>query len=541
MDTSNDNSSQTAPATAYRFNSPWLFAGASLVVLILMFGRSMMRTFDMDEHQFVAPSVFLTEAGLLPYRNYPYFHMPHLVYIHAAASVWVAHKLLAARTVSVLCGWVTVLLLFRAGWKAFDGQSAPTRWMLIGGVLAAYLCSQLFAYANGWAWNHDSAILCAVAAVLAQLRGMRKGHVGLIGLAGVLAGLAMGIRLSFAPIIVPMGILLWLGKTPLTWGKRGMAFALAVGGALLMLTPAFIPWIEERDAFVFGNLGYVDLNTRFYARTDARYMTFAGKFVYLFRKFFSDPGNAFVFLLGTYGMSVAYWKQRAWQSRFSNELGLVIGLMPMLLLGAWGPTPTQQQYFYALMPFLALAGFYAMALECSDARGLRRWRRLVLFGALLPAIVGLPRWYWQVVYLPVVEGWTPMRVHETGAWIKSQCPPGARVMTADPVFVQEGGLAAYPEYAVGRFVFHVGDLMNPEDRRRFHMTYAEELDRVLGERPPDAIFRHTKSPTTPLTAYASSHGFRKLDYQFSNWDLHQTQENFELWVREPSSEPHKSP
>src|SRR5579862_7819198 len=91
--------------------SRWSFVLVGLLLLVLLFGRSMMRNFDMDEHQFVAPGVFLADHGLLPYRDYPYFHMPHLVYLGGAATAWIPYKLLAGRMISVLCGWGTLLLL----------------------------------------------------------------------------------------------------------------------------------------------------------------------------------------------------------------------------------------------------------------------------------------------------------------------------------------------------------------------------------------------------------------------------------------------
>jgi hypothetical protein len=503
-------------------------------LLILLFGRGMMRTFDQDEHQFVAPAVLLSDRGLIPYRDYPYFHMPHLIFGYGAATAWIPYKLLAARVISVLCGWGTLLLLGRAGWKALEGQSERQRWLLVGGILAAYLSSQLFVYTNGWAWNHDSAVLCALGAYLLLLRGLTTARIAPIALAGVLTGFAIGIRLSFALIVVPMGLAIWLCRSPLTRRGRGLAFAAAVAATSAALLPAWILWLEDPDAFIFGNLSYADLNTRYYARLGIA-MTFAQKAAYIPKKMISDPGNAFFFLLGCYALGYALWRQRLWQSRFGNELALLAGLLPALLIGAAGPNPIQQQYCYMLLPFLCLAGIYLVALECSTPLGSRRWRRVVVWGALLPAAIGIPRWYWQIIYLPRVHDWTPVQVHRTGAWIKDHCPPNAWVLTVDPVFPLEAGLQAYQEYAVGRFIFLVADLMTPEERSRFHMISEEELDRVLAERPPDAIFRHTKDPTDPLTQYAKDHHFRKLDYRFSYRAAFTEAEHFELWFRDPPS------
>jgi hypothetical protein len=461
--------------------------------------------------------------------------MPNLVYLYAGAMPWFTNKLLAARAISVLFGWGTVLLLWRAGWTALEGQPYRTRWLLVGGFLAAYLCSQLFAYTNGWAWNHDSATFCAVAAFLLQCRGMKTGRGWLIGLAGACAGMALGIRLSFALIVVPMGVWLWIGSSRWTWRGRAIAFGAAVGGALVMLLPAFISWAQDPETFFFGNLGYASLSRQFYADHGEGYATFPAKVYYLFRKFFSDPGNAFLFLTGTYALGFAYWKRRTWRSPLANELGLLLGMMPALLIGAWGPTPTQQQYFFMLLPFLTLAGIYAMSLDCRSAIGVRRWRHIVLWAALVPALIGFPRWYWQAVYLPNVDAWTPICVHRVGEWIKYNSPPDARVMSADPLFPLEADMDAYTEFAVGRFVFHVGGLMRPAERARFQIAWGEHLERVLAERPPDAIFRHAKSPSEPLAAYARQHGFRRLECQFKyhDWNPERSRETFELWIRVP--------
>lgn len=527
------DASPPPPAPGRWACSRWLLAGAALLLLALLFGRSMLRTFDLDEHQFVAPAVFLSDHGLVPYHDYPYFHMPHLVYLHGALAAWVPYKLLLARAVSALCGWGAVLLLGRAGWKALRGRPAGARWLLVGGTLAAYGTSQLFVYTSGWAWNHDSAVLCALGAYLLLLRGLRAGRVGPVAAAGALAGLAVGIRLSFAFIVVPLGVAVWCGRSPLTRRGRGLALAAAAGAAALALLPAWAHWARDPGAFVFGNVRYAGLNTRWYAQIGAD-MSAGGKLGYLFRKMFSDPGNAFLFLLGGYALGYALWKRRAWRSRFGNELGLLAGLLPALLVGAVGPNPVQQQYCYMLLPFLTLAGLYVIALECRAPAGLRRWRRVVLWGALLPAAVGLPRWYWPVIYLPRVRDWTPLQVHRAGDWIKGHCPPGGRVLTADPLFPLEAGLGAYPDYAVGRFVLHVGGLMSPAERRRFHMSWGEELDRALAERPPDAVFRHARVPAAgPLAEYARAHHFHKLDYHFSYPAAFTEPEDFELWVRDP--------
>ena len=78
------------------------------ILLLLLTARSMNRSFDLDEHQFVAPPLLLLQQGQQPYADYPYFHMPNLIYVYAGALAHVEYKLLFARLISVVAGWLTI-------------------------------------------------------------------------------------------------------------------------------------------------------------------------------------------------------------------------------------------------------------------------------------------------------------------------------------------------------------------------------------------------------------------------------------------------
>lgn len=193
----------------------------------------MYRPLDLDEHQFVAPPLLLRHFGLLPYRDYPYFHMPNLVGIYALLAGLSRCPLLAARLVSVFCGTATVLVLFATGWRLLAGASAPARWLVAGGIASVYLTSRLFTYTNGWAWNHDTAVLCAIVAFLVHCRGLRTGWAWCFAVAGLLLGLATGIRLSFALAVVPFALSVLLARAPAWSGRqRWLGLTAAVVGAL---------------------------------------------------------------------------------------------------------------------------------------------------------------------------------------------------------------------------------------------------------------------------------------------------------------------
>src|SRR5258706_11870815 len=85
-----------------RFTFHILACLAVLFVSLVLLGMS--KPLDHDEHQFVAAGALLARRGLLPYRDYPYFHMPNLVFVDALLFRFTGHLLLAARAVSIVCG-----------------------------------------------------------------------------------------------------------------------------------------------------------------------------------------------------------------------------------------------------------------------------------------------------------------------------------------------------------------------------------------------------------------------------------------------------
>ena len=128
-------------------------------------------------------------------------------------------------------------------------------------------------------------------------------------------------------------------------------------------------------------------------------------------------------------------------------------------------------------------------------------------------MTGVPRWYWTVVYIPSPERWAPVVVHRTGEWIRSNVPNGAKVLTIDPIHPLEANVSVYPEFAVGRFPIHIGPQMNPESRARERIIWGDTLQRLLLDRPPDAIFvaRRNDYMIAEMRGYAEQNGFRRLE------------------------------
>jgi hypothetical protein len=497
----------------------WTIVGLAAVVFLLLFSRSMTRDLDLDEHQFVAPPLLLLQQGVHPYADYPYFHMPVLVYVYAGLFRFSPYPLLTARLLSVVCATATVLLLFGAGWRIVArGNNRRTCWIVAGGLSAMFLTSRLFTYTSGWAWNHDSAVLCAVSAYLFQVRGLRTGRVVPFAAAGFFLALATGIRLSFAFCFVPFALAVLFGGALTDAHRRAVALAAALLAACLAFVPAWVFLWEAPRAFIFGNLEYPRLNTRFYqALVGAGAMTLPGKAFHLVQTFVSDPGNAVLLLLFVVALAVMLWPQPEKSPR-DVERFLLPGVVAALLVGSWGPTPTQYQYYYQMLPFFVLTIFHAVARQPAVVL---RWTRAIGIATGIVLATGLPRWYWPIVRILSPGRWTTVCVHDTSVWVKRHTPPGATVLTTDSAVPLETGLEVYREYAVGRHAFHIGPFLSADRRRLMHIAWGEELERVLQERPADAIFvdHRVVFDSVSLIDYARAWGFEPIASPDGNYDL----------------------
>lgn len=494
---------------------PILFAAMAVLLFALQFSRSMYRDLDPDEHQFVVPPALLAQFHKLPYVDYPYFHMPDLVFIYAALTGWTSWKLLAARTISAICGTATAALLFAAGWRLLNHTAEKTRWILAGGLTLIFINCRLFTYTSGWAWNHDTAVLCSLVAFLLHTRGMRRVSLISIASAGFFAALAAGIRLTFAPIFLPLILSLLLGPSPLTRRQRGLAMLLPAVAALVAFSPAIWLATVAPQKFLFGNLGYPRLSTMYYAGWDRHGMTFAGKILSMLEKFATDPGNAFLLLAFLITLLT---------TQLSGEFRLVLGILAALWIGVMAPTPIQQQYNYMLVPFMVLTIFYSLA-AITSAAALQNCTRIVAVAAIVIGGIGLPRWYWPVIDLPLPSRWKPVMQHRTAQWIASQTGPTARVLTIESAVPLEAGLQIYPQYAVGRFIFLVQRFQSPELRKKYDMIGPLELPEMLAQHPPDAVFARIQlhlqdQADEPLILYAQQHHFRPItspDGQYRLW------------------------
>src|SRR4030042_607708 len=236
-----------------------------LFTLALNFSRSVRADYNHDEDQFIASARLLLDEGLLPYRDYPYFHTPYLVFIYALLfALTGSYNLLTARLFSAVCATASVMLVFWIVLYFFRNHSWKFRYLAAVGIMFLYLPNPLLAATAGFSWNHNLSVLCMLGSLWLVLLGSQKKSPGIWFFAsGWLLGIAVGVRISSITILPAFLLaLIWLpGK--FSWRRIIHLGLLYMAGFGLALLPLLWLFFISPPPFIFCNLGYAQLNSAY--------------------------------------------------------------------------------------------------------------------------------------------------------------------------------------------------------------------------------------------------------------------------------------
>ena len=496
-----------------------VFLIVCVVVLPLVLMLGMTKHFTHDEHQHIAAGALVSREGLLPYRDFPHFHTPYLAFIYGILFKASDHLLLTARLFSVFCATAIVGVLGSLAYGLFRDRGKWLATSVCAGTVLLCLTATVFRETTGHAWNHEPGLFFALIAFLTHTTGIARQKSGWFIASGVLLGVAVGLRLTFAPLIAPFGIAMILYAPRPRWRPRALlCFA---GGLLLGVSGLLCLFVMAPEQTIFGNFEFPQINVIYrFSTGNPRTMTLVTKLRYFWHEtLFREIPLVTMSLLS---MVVAACIGSA-SHRPKFETRFILISLPFLLLGCFAPSPLYQQYFYPLAPFLLLATLYSLA-SVSD-----EWvwfRRLLVAGAICVVVsIGQGRRaYGQFRQFASVGQWTPIKMHREGMELRAYIP-GGRVFTLAPLYPLEAGLSIYPPFATGPFAWRVAPYVEPEKAARVGMVTPATLSAVFDADPPVAILlgfepEHELHPQR----YAESRGYVAIRYLDGN----------EFWVPAPS-------
>lgn len=486
----------------------WL-AAIFFVALTLILSLSIRQNLNVDENPFIASGVLLLQ-GILPYRDYLYYHLPTLVIIYSALFRVSDHLLFTARAFSVVCGALTVTLLVAAAWYWLRDRKQARGWAFGVGLL--FLFDPVFTYTSGQAWNHDFPAVTCLAGLLCLFAGVSRERKAIwMVWAGAGLGLAMTSRLTF--FVAPLAYLVFLASVPgLGRGERVKLTAWLGFGAILVSLPSlWICWQSPANAW-FGNLGYPALNTRYHIThnfSGRRAFTLFDRIGYVVLHWFKLPGDGIVTALVVFFSGAALRRFKPFADRRAAELLAILILTVCLLGTAFAASPMFEQYLYAPVPFMVLgiARAISMLPDFTDRTAVRR-----TFGVCVGVCVVVGAVAFRgVLLLPTISKWEPMKAHALGQRI-ANITGGREVLTLEVVYPLEGKLPIMPELATGRFEVRSAAYLSPAELRARKMLSRGEVIALL-QKDPDLPLLTTGADSETedlLTQIASGFGDRRI-------------------------------
>ena len=490
--------------------------GLFTVVSSLSFSRAIRAGSNHDEHQFVASAELLADHGLLPYRDYAYFHLPNLVFVYGLLYNLTEYKLLAARFFSAACITAIAGLIYLFSLNSFRKLSTPAGHWVGAGAALLFVANPLVAFTGSFAWNHNLAMLLAVLAFMLHWQGASRERPGWwLFTSGFCLGLAIGTRLSYTSALVPfLAVLYYYPGSPnaRSFFKRLGLFG---AGVFVSLLPVLLLFSMAPQQFIFGNFTYARLNT-FYREESGFFgppnpMMVVEKLAYFWDFVLPQPAQLLSFvallLFGITPLLVELWQREG--SRFEPVFLLLLG--PLVTWGALLPTPAWYQYYAAPLPFGILAIVYGLAAFVRRYPPGRTWLLALFLQLVVLTNLFQLSDYRRISFLLHPEAWRPLMMHDLGVRV-TELSAGSNVLTLAPIFPLEGGASIYPEFATGPFAWRTASLVDPDLRAELGLVSEQELDQLLEEQPPDAILVGFEGDLEwALNEYALQNGYRWVE------------------------------
>ncbi|MBW6528147.1 hypothetical protein KZ813_14985 [Sphingomonas sp. RHCKR7] len=479
-------------------------------LLLGLFGRIMAYPLGHDEQGHVAAARLVFRAPL--YQTLGYNHFPGLPLLLGGvyALTGADHLLLVGRLLVLACWLATAALL----WTIARAHVAAPRERLPAALFAglALASGGLLDPAGMLVTNNFLPVPFALLGLhlLVVALGRERPPAATIAAAGCTFALAVMMKVAFVfvlPCAALAALLVRRDSLSLAERARTVMIPLVLGG-LVGGTPLLVYLAREPEGLLAHTIRYFTGPHRAYWQqaTEPKVMTLAGK-VMVAEQVWLGAGGALALLLVALFVAAAWRGDRgggtpAWPLALCGALALSGAALSFL------PTPAFPQYYLPPLPFVAVAVILAYAAVPAALRGPATAAMWV--GAAICLLLLAPRLLAGVPDALRPARWAGVQVHADGVRLRALTgADAAPVATLAPILPLEGGLAIYPAFANGPFVYRLAPYLAPRDRRWFTTAAPATLDAFLAARPPSAIVTGWEPAFDPaFERFALAHGYR---------------------------------
>ena len=179
-----------------------------LFIAILLFSKVVSFSLSHDEHQFIAPSELLVSRGLMPYIDYPYLHMPYMVFINAIPVMLPFPHFFSVRIFNAIFLLLSAIIVYCESIRIIEVQPVFSKRILATGIVLVYMLNPVMNSSSGWALNHTAPMIFSLMALSWFLDAKKSSQpIQPWGIAtGILIGISAFTRLTYA-LLIPIFLL----------------------------------------------------------------------------------------------------------------------------------------------------------------------------------------------------------------------------------------------------------------------------------------------------------------------------------------------
>ena len=239
---------------------------SNLLLIIIGIFSQIMTSFDHNEHMYITAGVLISK-GFELYKDFAYLQMPYLPllygFLYKILSIN-SHYLFVGKLVSFIFIISSALILFSLTKRIHQNIEISI------GIVTIFLLNSTIICASLEVSNYIGALFFSLAGFYITFISITNKSFKpfLVIFGGVFVGLSIGIKLTYAPILLPFLIMcLFYPRERGYFGRNFNILSLFVIGLIISLLPLLF-FIRNWDIFLFNNLGYHSYNTTWRILTD---------------------------------------------------------------------------------------------------------------------------------------------------------------------------------------------------------------------------------------------------------------------------------
>ncbi len=480
-----------------------------------------MTEYDHNENTYVPQAVMLQQSKRL-YTDFCYLQTPYLPHVYCAAFTLLGttHYLLVAKVLTWIAFVIAGCFVFLIARLLADGRIAYA-------ILAMFLVNQFTLRTLHECSNYILPMATSLAATWLLLTAERStgSRLLLLFTSGLMAGFSVGLKLYYVcPVLALAPGAYWVASENGGVGGAGrvrrgcLGLAAFAAGGLLACAPMAYYMFRDWDLFWFGNFRFHRLMTQRCYELGYPLMELSGKCRWIVKDFLGAATVSCIVVLCLAGLAFIFKRRArrraliAYGGRRERALAtFCVSVLPLglALAGMLCMSPMYSQYFAMPIPYML---FVLCWIYRAMSPGQRAYMLLVAWAAI---VVFFPLGHAKdVISVFDTAQWTGLRIHRTSEQIRdileSKSASG-RLATLQPLFAVESGIPIYPQLCTGPFVYVVGDMLTPDERKRYVATSPSDVDRLFGEEPPAAVLvGFYDIEDDPLKRYAIRNGYREM-------------------------------